>query len=218
MDKVHAVPGRGWLILIAVAVAVAAVIGINRAAPAAAAEAPPMTAVEIADGVLFNTGPAAEYLTSLNRGETQWSEDLWETQERVHHAIEGDRLFASSFQERMQSGDPRQVDAAMFDLGELLRDVLYEQYTARMVDEALAQVELDWVEEEIIRGAIVDAEFASYEGMNVWLETAVAAVAVVVAVVAVAAFWVLKEIPSEHTDLAQEVILNDIAAGLEAGF
>ena len=71
-----------------------------------------MTATEIADGVLFNDGRAANYLTALRRGPMTWTDEARETQSRINRSIMADPRWANGFTMRMQSGDPRQVAQA----------------------------------------------------------------------------------------------------------
>src|SRR5688572_14873402 len=67
--------------LVALAVTVGVTFAGWRAGTASAEPAPRLTAVEIADGVLFNDGPAAKYLTELDRPETQWTDEMRQIQE-----------------------------------------------------------------------------------------------------------------------------------------
>jgi len=211
------------LLLVVLAVAVGATFAVSRTGTATAASAPRLTATEIADGVLFNDGRAATYLTALRRGPTAWTDDLRGTQSRIHRSIAADPRWADGFTTRMQSGDPRQIAQGMSDLGVVARRVLDEQYGRDKVDKAVLQIDQDWVEERLIKEAMLDAEFSFDLGGGTWLETdsvvalwevAVVAIAVVLAVVAID---FTPKTFSERANLAHEVLVEEIAAGLQTG-
>jgi hypothetical protein len=109
---------------------IAGVISLTwQSGAATAAEAPRLSAIEIADGVLYNDGAAAPFLTSLRRGPgPEWNETARRTQQLIHQSIGSDPRFAASFAERMQSGDPMRVRNALTGLGRITRQVLDRQF------------------------------------------------------------------------------------------
>lgn len=205
------------LILAALAVAVGVTFVVSRAGTATAA-APRLTAIEIVDGVLFNDGVAAQYLTELRRGKTEWNDELRRVQRLIHDSVSADPRWASSFAQRMQSGDPRKVARAMSELGVIARQVLDKLYGPDKVDEAILDIDKKWAEEQLTKASIAHTEFSLDSGSDTWFEVDTWAVAV--AVVAAALVLVVALIDftpkdfSERADLAHEVLLNDVAAGL----
>jgi len=215
------------LLLLALAVAVGVAFATMRTAMATAAGgAPRFTAAEIADGVLFNDGPAARYLTNLNRGPTQWTDSIRETQRGIHDGIAADPRWADAFVANMQSGDPRRVSQGMSDLGVIARRTLDRQFDPRKVDDAIWQIDKEWAEQHLVHAAVLDAEFNYDTGADTWFETdtAVAVDKVAVVVIAVVLAIVLLDFSmpefSDRAQLAHEVMVKDIAEGLqqEAGY
>ena len=215
------------VLLVVLAVAVAVTFATWRANRAhAEGEAPRFTATEISDGVLFNDGPAAGYLAELNRGPTQWTADLRGVQRAVNEAIEADPAWANHFAEQMQSGDPNLVNEGFTSLGETVRRVLDDRYGPDEVDRAIVEIDRQWVDERLIRIAVLHNEFAFDSGHEVWyaLDVFVAAEVAVVAIVAAAlALVVVKPVEpdlvfSAKAQLAYEILIAKIAVGLRARF
>lgn len=192
-----------------------------RANTATAAEsAPRFTATEISDAVLFNDGPAAKHLTELRRGPTAWTDDLRTLQRRINDSILADRRWADTFVSQMQSGNPRLVERGMSSLGVLARAALDGLYGADKIDEALVEIDKKWMEELMAKAAMLNNEFSFDNGADVWFETDL----VVVVAVAAALVLVLALIDftpkdwSDRADLAHEVMVGEVTAGLEAGY
>lgn len=207
------------VILAALAVAVGVTFVVSRAETATAA-APRLTAVEIVDGVLFNDGVAARYLTDLRRGKTQWNAELREIQGAIHKSVTKDARWASDYAQLMQSGDPRKVTKAMSELGGHVRKVLDNMYGPVKVDEAILDIDRKWEEEQLAKASVMMTEFSLDSGADTWFETeSVAVLVVAVALVLVVALidFTPKDF-SDRADLAHEVLVADVAAGLEMKF
>lgn len=202
--------------LAVLAVAVGVTFVVSRAETATAA-APKLTAIEIVDGVLFNDGAAAKYLTELRRGPTKWNSELRDVRDRIHKSVSADPRWADSFVQRIQSGDPRYVARALSDLGVVTRKVLDERYGPVKVDEAILDIDKKWAEEQLTKAAVLHNEFALDSGADTWFETeSVAVVVVAVALVLVIALidFTPKDF-SDRADLAHEVLIRDVAVGLQ---
>jgi hypothetical protein len=215
------------VLLVVLAVAVIVAFATWRAGQARAeGGAPRFTPTEISDGVLFNEGPAADRLIALNRGPTQWTGDLREIQRSLNESIMADPAWAQGFAEQMQSGDPRAVDAAFTSLGERLRRVLDRRYGQDTVDKTLVDIDKQWIDERLIRSAVLHNEFSFDNGHEVWyaLDVVVAAEIALAALVAavIAAVYVVPVRPDLTYDarakLAHEVLIEDITGGLRLGF
>lgn len=224
---------------------VAVVVGIGFAAwrggPAAAVEVPRFKAGDIADAVLFNDGPAAKYLAGLRRPPFEWNEELREIQRGIRTAVEADPRFADSFASRMQSGDPRQCQSAMSDLGLMARRVLYNRYGSQQVDQLAKAVDGAFAEERLLRAAVLNHEFSLDKDLNthidfdvvlvsdfsrdtswhtdiaVLADTSVDTVTSATLVLATIAVFNLPMEYSERSLLAGEVIINHLASDLRAG-
>jgi len=213
------------VLLVVLAVAVAVTFATWRANRAhAEGEAPRFTATEVSDGVLFNDGPAASYLVELNRGPTRWTDDLRAIQRQVNEAIDTDPAWARHFAEQMQSGDPNLVDEGFTNLGVIVRRVLDERYGPDAVDRAIVEIDREWIDEQLVRSAVLNNEFAFDSGHEVWyaLDVFVAAEIAIAALaaVAIAAVYVVPVKPGNayaaRAKLAHEVLIARIAGGLRA--
>jgi len=230
-----------WRSLAVLALAVAVVVGFAwRGGPAAAVEVPSFKAGDIADAVLFNDGPAAGYLSGLRRPPFQWNEELREIQRGIRTAVEDPR-FATGFATRMQSGDPRQCQSAMLDLGLVARRVLYDRYGAQRVDQLAKAVDGAFAEERLLRAAVLNHEFSLDTDINthidfdvvlvsdfsrdtswhvdiaVLVDTAVDAVTSATLVLATIDVFNLPMEHSERSQLAAEVLIDHLASDLRAG-
>ena len=164
---------RRWRLLIA---AVAVITGIalvnqNGAGASVQTAAPRLTSVEIANAVLFNEGPAAQYLASFQRSPVRWDEDGLVAKGAVLNAIRNDTsgYYSSTFAQQMQSGDPEAIEGALDHLGSTTKDALVQSYGQQRVNDAIAAAP----------GVITN------EDTNVSLAV-VTAIAVIVAVIIVA--------------------------------
>ncbi|WP_406074382.1 hypothetical protein [Micromonospora sp. NBC_01638] len=81
-----------WRPLMMAALAAVLVVAFTgwRPGTASANTAPEFTAVEIADGVLFNEGVAAKYLGELHRYPMVWTEELRNIQKHIHERLQAD--------------------------------------------------------------------------------------------------------------------------------
>jgi hypothetical protein len=205
---------------------IAATSGTTQATRPAAttdADVPRLAAVEIADGVLFNEGAAAERLTSLQRGPTEWTETMRDTQRRVHRSIESDRRFAYEFVENMQSGDPLRVAEGMSHLGKITREVLERQFGRPTIEDMLGRLHQDFTKEKLFHAAVKNAAYSfdsgtdTWKWTDTWLARDVAVAAVVVAVLVIVITQIdatPKPSWSARENLMHEMVVNNIAIGL----
>lgn len=124
-----------------VGLAVAAAVGLVSAGVGhaqAATPAPVFTAVQISDGLLFGSGPAAPYLAGLDRPPSTGNATTQQVRQAINAAIQGNPQWSASFAGRMQSGDPRKVDAALVDFATLSRTAAYKVLGKDPVDQAIA--------------------------------------------------------------------------------
>lgn len=129
---------RPWQLvvgLIATAAVVTASTGTVQAAPEE--PAPRFSAVELADAVMFNDGPAAEYLAGWDRPETEWTDATVLSKEAIDEAIANDPEWGAAFASRIQSGDPQRIEGALKDLAEYSRVVADELFGPKVVDRAV---------------------------------------------------------------------------------
>jgi hypothetical protein len=130
--------GRRWRW--AVGLVAAAAIGVAYAGQVQAAPqaAPAFSAVELANAILFDDGPAAGYLTALDRPPVEWNDNLTKTEQAVDAAVASDPKWAESFAAQTQSGDPNQIQGALNDLAVVSRQVAYDTFGKEEVDKELA--------------------------------------------------------------------------------
>ncbi len=126
----------------AVGLAVASAIGIAYAAQVASAgpstsAAPAFSAVDITDAVLYREGPAAKYLSELERPKIEWTEEVKQSREVINSAIARDREWGQSYARRMQSGDPLQIGSALDDLATFSREAMNNWLGKDNVDRAI---------------------------------------------------------------------------------
>jgi hypothetical protein len=100
-----------------------------------------LSATAIADGVLFNNGPAAALLKSVDRTPVQMTDELRAVEAEVNKAISADKTgyYTSQFSQQMQSGNPRSVRNALSHLGDTTRAVLNQHYGTAKIDAAVKQ-------------------------------------------------------------------------------
>lgn len=138
--KVIGIPRKrklGVVVGLVVAAAVA-LIATGQGHAQAATPAPVFTAVQISDGLLFGKGPAGPYLAGLERPPTTGNATTQKVREAINAAIQSDPRWGASFAGRMQSGDPRKVDAALADFATLSRTAAHKVLGKDPVDQAIA--------------------------------------------------------------------------------
>jgi hypothetical protein len=119
------------LVIPAVAAAIAVVVSVLPASSASTtASAPRMSAVELANGLLFNQGPAAHYLTALGRPSIQLSGKPLAVERFVDRALRAHPALAAAFVRDVQSGNRVKVDIALTSLGTLTKAALDREYGA----------------------------------------------------------------------------------------
>ena len=125
---------------------------------------PVLTATEISDAVLFNTGAAAVYLVDLHRGDTRMSDELRLTQQALNSEMARDPGWARSFATRMQGRDPVLVDEAMKELAVLARTVIAARHGPERVDEVMLRFNGDALQERLIKATALDV------GIETWMD------------------------------------------------
>jgi SdpC family antimicrobial peptide len=218
------------MLLLAMVVMVGLAFTTARSGPAVAA--PSFSAWEIANGVLFNDGPAAERMAALRRPATPWTRDLRDLQESTRRMVESDSVFVRTFPRQMQSGDPRQVEAGLTELGSVARRVLEERFDPEVIDKSIFELDTDWIPEKLAKAAALHMEFALDNGKEWAVETnyvvaenVALALELAVAVVIAYAIALVKTFPKENPEwtnatganLAKEVLVADLARDLRAG-
>ena len=194
---------------------VAAGAAVAVAAAAVASPAPPraprMSAVTLANGVLFNQGPAVHYLTALGRPKAPVRGKLLAVERSVDQALRDHPTLASAFARNIQSGNRIQVRAALESLGSLARAAYQNQYGAAATERVVAQAKATLAHPATpLAGSSSGSGTASTELVAVFFYV----VAVVAAVVVLLAFWAPTR--GQPGNLAAERIVSQIAVGLHA--
>jgi hypothetical protein len=222
MNFLHTI-GRRWRWGVAVAVATAVGVAVaGQGNAATAAEAKPFSAVELSDAILFNTGPAAPNLASLQRGPVPWTDAMKASQAAIDEAVSADPRWAATFQREVQSGDPNQIEVGLSSLAELSYAVLTKRFGTDAVLQAVATVGSQIDKQHLILGQDLSSEFANYAGDTVWVDNDVVLygeIAVAVVAVAVAVIVVEKQLDPEaleQVQLAKELLVRAIATELPA--
>jgi hypothetical protein len=129
---------KAWRSMAVLALAIAAGLFLTQYGTASAAT-PALKATDIANAVLFNDGPAAGYLKTVDRTPVQLTPEIRTVQAGVKKAIEGDKtgFYTSQFARQMQSGDPLVVRSALSHLGRTVHTVLEQQYGAAKLDSTI---------------------------------------------------------------------------------
>jgi hypothetical protein len=182
-----------------VGAALAAGIGITgRVAAASADPAPAFRAVDLADAVLFDDGPAAAYLVGFERPGNTWTDPARRHRAAVNDAIEADQRWARSFASRLQSGDRMAVDSALLDLAVLAR---------AQADRLFGKDAVDKVIEAAHNGEILVALTPPTRQTS--LDYLIQVTDAVIAV-----YTVVSSLTSEPARLLQDRLVNEIAAHL----
>jgi hypothetical protein len=204
--------------------------------------APRFTASEIVDAVVFNTGPAARYLT-FPRPAMEWTESIHELRQGVQLAVHADNELDATLADQMQSGDPRRVDEGLARIADKVRTVLDAMFGTEDVDAAMTRYEEFFSKVDLLADArVLDHEVNIdngqgrffyqnknfYENEDAFLNTDffIARVAMVVVADAEAAIMLVAFIGqlsplggqphSDATKLVRELMVRDIATGIQA--
>jgi hypothetical protein len=159
------------LVVIVATLVVATGIAVWRGTLASAeAGAPRLPASDLVDAVLFCEGPAARYLDPDGRPALVWSDGLRQIQRDVKAAVAA--TGGIPLAERLQSGDPGQVDAALKDLGRIVREVLDRRFgraeveeAARRVDQLFADERADIVDNQLNRDTVSNTNMHSHDAL-----------------------------------------------------
>lgn len=154
---------RRWKALVPVAVAATGVIAYQSYAHAATrATAPVFSATQLADGVMFDNGPAAPYLVSLNRPVPPSSSQLTAIENATNSAISANSSLAASLATELQSGNPSQVQNALSQLGSVTLSVLDGLFGSTAVTQAAANLNNEINEGQILQGIGMGDELDDY--------------------------------------------------------
>jgi hypothetical protein len=181
---------------------------------------PALDAVAISDAVLFNQGPAARYLTRLNRPQVKMTDAMTAVRTDIDTKLAADSGFASSFASRMQSGDPVAVQAALGDIAKAyVRPALDNRFGAATVDAGLAAY-ASQLGQRLILQIGTDQDFAQYAGDEFWTESDIALVSEVAVVAVVLLVVFVEQLPNQdltHASLIRDIAVKDLTVGLQLG-
>jgi hypothetical protein len=170
-----------------------------------------MSAVELANGVLFGQGPAARYLTALNRPAAPVTGKLLGVERSVDHALRASPPLAAAFARNIQSGNRIQVRAALTALGTLAQTAYVHQYGAAVTRQMMTQ------EQTAIENAVPKTPGNGISADSGTVSTEFFAVAFYVAAIVAAVvvfFGVFTAMHGPSGKLAEEQIVNLVAVGL----
>jgi hypothetical protein len=190
------------VVVLATAVGVSAMVARGNAF--ADVQTPRLTSALIVDAVLFNDGPAAVYLSNVERDDIHWTPELRSIQAGIKATVaaEGTGYYKSEFAKAMQSGDPSLVQQAMGRVSGTVHTYLEQRYGADRVDDALRTM-----------GVSVDPQAAPRDCIDG--PVLVFFIAIVVFIAAV--FALPPTGLSTDQRLAAEKLVNDIAVALRTG-
>lgn len=115
--------------LLAITLTVCAVYLLHgQTSAAAAGTAPRFSAVQLSDAVLFNDGPAAPLLASLQRGTVPWTPTLRLGQTAVNTMIANNPTWGASFAAALQSGNSVAVQRTLGDFSMFVDGALSSVY------------------------------------------------------------------------------------------
>jgi hypothetical protein len=227
------------MVTLGTVLAVVAVAASRGIASAESEPAPRFTASEIVDAVVFNTGPAARYLT-FPRSATQWTDVMLELRQRVQLAMGADKNLTTTLADQMQSGDPVLVDEGLARISDKVRVALDVMYGADNVDEAMTRWEKFFSKVDLLADArVLDHELnldnaqgqAFDEDKAIYIQTYLVVDEIVEAyryvqvweAVQVIQYLTVFFLPfgeesqySDNTKLVRELVVRDIATGLHA--
>ena len=212
---------RKWKAVLPVAVVCTIVFACqDHARAATGGTAPVFSATQLADGVLFDNGPAAPYLASLNRPVPPQSSALTTIENATNTAINANPQLAASLQAEFQSGDPNQVQDALAQLGNVSVPIFDGLYGSQTVSKMVALLVSQINQGDLAQGIGFGAELDNYAGDWVWTDNAVAAYNFVfaanVAVVLVVVAWQPSG-PADNTlSMVQQILVANIATNLQA--
>jgi hypothetical protein len=161
-----------WKIVLSLAIICAIAFAYQNHAHAATGggNAPAFSATQLADGVLFDNGPAAAYLTTLNRPVPPSSSQTTAIENNINAAITANPTLASSLQTEFQSGNPNEVQTALSQLGSLSLPILDEMFGSSEVTQAASTLVGQINDRDLIDAIGVGTELGDYAGDWVWIE------------------------------------------------
>ena len=125
---------------------------------------PVLTATEISDAVLFNTGAAAVHLVDLHRGDTRMSDELRLTQQALNSEMArdpgGPAIRHTNARSRSRArGRGHEGSAAV-----LARTVIAARHGPERVDEVMLRFNGDALQERLIKATALDV------GIETWMD------------------------------------------------
>jgi len=182
--------------------------------------APRMTATELADGLLFNQGKAAPYLTVLGRPMTRMTSGVRILQRSVDRRLEEHPKLAATFARDVQSGNRPKVTVGLAILGRFTDQALTSEFGRVATQRIVAQ------SKALLGSAVVMAPNGVGSGSGqananananahavVWVVVGLAAAYVLLAIGLLLAFALTRGSPDR---LPAERLVNLVAISLQA--
>ncbi len=169
-----------------------------------------MTAVTLADGLVFNHGPAAQYLTGLPRAPVTLDARMRHVRQLIDNALMSHPSQASTFAQQVQSGNRVQVLHALQWLGGITRAAINAVYGTAATDRAITQANEMIGKAASARSANPGIGVADPQNLPVYIYVVV----VVVILVAVALTAALTT-PDSPGGLATDEYVNLVASRLQ---
>jgi hypothetical protein len=181
---------------------------------------PNFTATQLANAVLFDNGPAAPYIASLNRPAPKQDDTQIREEQAIDTAISADRVMAANFQTEIQSGDPNQVKGALSQLSRVTYTVYVNLFGSAEVSQAVAYAQAGVAANGLIQGVATDNELANYSGDDNYrwtnnylaLDTAIALDKIAVAVLV----FFFDQPDNPVVGVVQDTVIANIASNLQA--
>jgi hypothetical protein len=193
--------GRWRLVLASAAVAAVAIGTAGPVGAATATPAPAFAAVDLADAVLFDLGPAAPFLDGVDRSHNAWTELGRRYRTVLIDAIRADARWGRSFAARLQSGDRATIDQALHDLGVLAHAQADQVYGVDTVDRAIGMGHVG----EVVY--VITPPFED-DSLDIVLENTSAVV-----MVYIVASWLTTD-PGDPANLLRDQLVHEIATHL----
>jgi hypothetical protein len=187
----------------------------------ATATAPRMSAIVLANGVLFNQGPAARYLTALGQPATPVRGKLLKVERSVDHALQASPALAGAFARDIQSGNRIKVSAALTSLAKLAQSAFEDQYGAAATQQMItrAKAALQNAVPKAGDGTMAGSSTVNYVNFFNLIDDVVQLEVVLLVVVVLLLVVVIPEgfRDGSSGSLAADQIVNVVAVGLHAG-
>ncbi len=200
-------------ILLVIPAVGAAIAVVATALPALSAptHVPRMSAVELANGLLFNQGGGARYLMALTRSKIQIDKQQLTVERSVDHTLRARPTLAAAFARDIQSGNRVKVDAALTSLGRLTALAYDHEYGAASTRRTIARAEtaLDHADQ------LAPADSSSGGGSYLYVTNVVALYTAFLGLLW--AFWIFPAPAGSTGSLAADRMADLVAVSLHAG-